>query len=241
MPNLLTVTGGRIELEPNRCYILGRTPDCDIVVEDMASSRRHARITVGGMSNSITIEDLGSRNGTYVNEERIFAPRPLDYGSRVRIGATVYLLAHAKSDAGAGDEELDTATVALERFSFGESVGEEILQVLKNQGSHATTDFAGQLGSFGFIEILQLLTQTNRSGTLHLAVQSGHAKIEIRDGAVLAASYAELEGFQALVMLARQKKGMFWLVEQSTPCRRTIHEPISRLLLELCRTLDEAG
>ena len=63
--------------------------------------------------------------------------------------------------------------------------------------------------------------------------------LEVRNGEVYSATYQELEGFQALTMLARQKTGLFWLVEKSLPCHRSIHVPGSHLLLELCRTLDE--
>ena len=41
MASLLTVSGQRIELEPNRSYIMGRSAKCDLVVQDVASSRKH--------------------------------------------------------------------------------------------------------------------------------------------------------------------------------------------------------
>ncbi len=66
MPSLLTVAGDRIELERNRSYILGRSAKCDVVVQDIASSREHARLTLGGVAGVVLIEDLKSRNGTFV-------------------------------------------------------------------------------------------------------------------------------------------------------------------------------
>jgi predicted component of type VI protein secretion system len=55
--------------------------------EDTQVSRRHARVAVQG--GTVVVEDLGSTNGTYVNEQPISAPRPLNPGDKVRVGLTV--------------------------------------------------------------------------------------------------------------------------------------------------------
>jgi FHA domain len=72
------VTGGAI---------LGRG-DVEIVLEDPFASSRHARVDrQGGVT---VIEDLGSTNGTYLNEELLRGPQPLHPGDRVRIGDSVF-------------------------------------------------------------------------------------------------------------------------------------------------------
>jgi pSer/pThr/pTyr-binding forkhead associated (FHA) protein len=63
--------------------ILGREPGCDEVLDDPRVSRRHARLTQS--PEGLTIEDLDSANGTFVNGARIHAPRPLEAGDRVTI------------------------------------------------------------------------------------------------------------------------------------------------------------
>jgi hypothetical protein len=50
-----------------------------------ATSRHHARIVVAG--DVITIEDLGSHNGTYVNGNRVAGVMPLHAGDEIRIGS----------------------------------------------------------------------------------------------------------------------------------------------------------
>ncbi len=55
---------------------------------DPEISRGHARVSRGA-DGQLTIEDLGSANGTFVNGERIDAPRTLDLGDLVRVGKTV--------------------------------------------------------------------------------------------------------------------------------------------------------
>jgi pSer/pThr/pTyr-binding forkhead associated (FHA) protein len=67
---------------------VGREPSLPLHLdEDTQVSRRHARITAQG--GQAVVEDLGSTNGTYVNEQPIHAPRSLNPGDRIRIGTTV--------------------------------------------------------------------------------------------------------------------------------------------------------
>ncbi len=62
---------------------LGRG-DVEIQLDDPFASSRHARITRQG--HVVVIEDLGSTNGTYLNEEPLAGPQPLHPGDRIRIG-----------------------------------------------------------------------------------------------------------------------------------------------------------
>lgn len=76
--------------EPGMIYdldgevVLGRGDSAEIRLEDPFASSRHARIYEQG--RILVIEDLGSTNGTYLNEELLDGPRPLHPGDRVRIG-----------------------------------------------------------------------------------------------------------------------------------------------------------
>jgi hypothetical protein len=62
---------------------LGRG-DVEIRLDDPFASSRHARIIQQG--HVTVIEDLGSTNGTYLNEEPLSGPQPLHSGDRIRIG-----------------------------------------------------------------------------------------------------------------------------------------------------------
>ena len=76
--------------EPGMIYdidgdlVLGRGEQAEIRLEDPFASSRHARIFE--QAGAVVIEDLGSTNGTYLNEEVLQTPRPLHPGDRVRIG-----------------------------------------------------------------------------------------------------------------------------------------------------------
>jgi FHA domain len=75
--------------EPGTAYdvsggaTLGRG-DVEIRLDDPFASARHARISRQG--HVVMIEDLGSTNGTYLNEEPLGGPQPLHPGDRIRIG-----------------------------------------------------------------------------------------------------------------------------------------------------------
>ena len=66
---------------------LGRG-DVEIVLEDPFASSRHARIERQG--GVMVLEDLGSTNGTYLNDELLAGPQPLHSGDRIRIGDSVF-------------------------------------------------------------------------------------------------------------------------------------------------------
>ncbi len=66
---------------------IGRHSACDIKVGGTRVSRRHACITWSGAG--YIVEDLGSTNGTYVNGERVGAPRALISGDRLQLGEQV--------------------------------------------------------------------------------------------------------------------------------------------------------
>ncbi len=66
-----------------REVVLGRHPGCDIRITDDTVSRRHARIVPQG--NGFLIEDLGSRNGTYLNGKSVTAPMRLSHLDRIEV------------------------------------------------------------------------------------------------------------------------------------------------------------
>ena len=75
-------TGETYPLDRDQTTI-GRSPDCDIFLDDVTVSRRHAIVARGDVG--FTIEDLGSLNGTFLNRSRI-ERGGLDNGDEVQIG-----------------------------------------------------------------------------------------------------------------------------------------------------------
>lgn len=79
----LYVEGTEVLLEDGE-KVLGRSPSCDIVIDDMLASRVHAKLTV--TEGAVILRDLGSANGVYVNSTRVDMPTPLRDGDRILIG-----------------------------------------------------------------------------------------------------------------------------------------------------------
>jgi DNA-binding winged helix-turn-helix (wHTH) protein len=69
--------------------VLGRDPDASVLVDVPGVSRRHARIVVRG--TEAAVEDLGSKNGTFLGDRRVERPTPLADRDRLRLGRTVLL------------------------------------------------------------------------------------------------------------------------------------------------------
>lgn len=68
--------------------VLGRHPECTIVVESNMVSRRHARVLREG--TSFFVEDMGSGNGTHVNGDKIEGKLPLKNEDRIKLGPVLF-------------------------------------------------------------------------------------------------------------------------------------------------------
>ncbi len=91
--------GSRFLLDQDE-VLAGRHPECDIFLDDISVSRRHASFTrtAGGFA----VTDLGSLNGTYVNRDRIDGQITLTGGDEVRLGKYRLIYFNGGSNAGGG-------------------------------------------------------------------------------------------------------------------------------------------
>lgn len=82
---LLVVVAQREIVLMEGINVIGREPPATIQIDGLGISRSHARIQVS--EGKATLEDLGSKNGTYVNGRRITDPFRLSDGDEIRLGA----------------------------------------------------------------------------------------------------------------------------------------------------------
>ena len=75
---------GRATLDEGE-YVLGRDPNVEIYLDAPKVSRRHARITIA--TARATIEDLGSKNGTFVGDQRVDGSMAIGHGDVITIGS----------------------------------------------------------------------------------------------------------------------------------------------------------
>ncbi|HZN94557.1 MAG TPA: FHA domain-containing protein [Myxococcales bacterium] len=158
--------GGEFPLKMEKQIVIGRSSELDMVlVEDMVS-RKHAKITVAG--GKITIEDLGSTNGTFVNGEKIKQAR-LKEGDRILIGTSILKLIHQGEDA----EDLDDASVKQKL----EEAAAQAAKVTK------TSSMTGKIEEIPLPDLLQLFHTSKKNGVL--VIEGDHVgKIYLRQGRV---------------------------------------------------------
>ncbi len=82
----MLLLGGRSLLIAPGGAVLGRSRECDIVLDDAGVSRRHARIRQA--DDGWTIEDLRSTNGVLLNGQPLHSVHPLHPGDRIELGST---------------------------------------------------------------------------------------------------------------------------------------------------------
>ena len=95
---------------PDGEHIVGRDPDAGVSLESSKISRRHARLRVTG--TRVTIEDLGSKNGTFVGGRRIAGQVTLEPGDTIRVGsfALVFRVASPRWSTETESSSRDTDT-----------------------------------------------------------------------------------------------------------------------------------
>ena len=149
--------GGEFPISGDRDIFIGRSNDLEVVlVEDMVS-RKHARVSLAG--ETLSIEDLGSTNGTFVNGEKIKRAR-LKEGDRVLIGTSIIRV--AMSDAGA-DGELDPKA--------------RMQDVAAARRTSQVRTMTGTIDEVPLVDLLQLFTTSKKSGVLVLRRDDDVGKI----------------------------------------------------------------
>src|SRR3954469_23771008 len=140
--------GGEFPLRPHREIVIGRSSELDMVlVEDMVS-RKHAKITTD--DKSVSIQDLGSTNGTFVNGEKIRKVELKD-GDRILIGTSIIKLV-----------ALDGQQSAQPAMS--ETEARSKMQSTANKRPAAPKSMSGSIEEIPLPDLLQLLSTSRKSG-----------------------------------------------------------------------------
>lgn len=113
------------QLTVDRELSMGRSPDSDIVLDQGGASRQHARLIPD--PDGVWVEDTGSTNGTFVNDERIERPRLLRVGDHLQVGQSVFLLI---TEAPATEDDPDATLM------FGVNADPDATQL--HQGQHTS-------------------------------------------------------------------------------------------------------
>ena len=159
--------GGEFPLKQDKQIVIGRSSELDMVlVEDMVS-RKHAKIMIA--SGAITIEDLGSTNGTFVNGEKVKQAR-LKEGDRILIGTSILKLIQQGADSANVDDRV--VKQKLEEAAAAQAAR-----------STKTSSMTGKIEEIPLPDLLQLFHTSKKNGVL-VITNEREGKIYLRQGRV---------------------------------------------------------
>jgi len=207
-----------VALGPRDTVSIGRSRSCDLRLPGGDASRRHAEIAGG--PDGFTLTDLGSTNGTFVNDQRI-QKHELQPGDRIEIGNSMITFCQV----GGGLEN-----VGLERDR------ERTIQVERPIGAQV---FEGELTEIPPFALLQILEMGSKSGLLNIEADQANGRLWLANGAPIHAETKRHSGFDAAVEIVNFTGGRFTFQAHEDAAERTIEASVTELLLEASRILDE--
>lgn len=223
--------GGEFPLEDGKDIIVGRSSELDMVLVEEMVSRKHAKITV--RRGNITIEDLGSTNGSFVNGERIHQAE-LHEGDRILIGTSILKVVS------------DVATTAESRGTL-KAVGDRKRTSRHRGGSSSGSDepprMTGHLDEVPLPDLLQLFSTSRKSGVLVLHHEGRVGKVMLDEGRIHFASMEdqpELLPFKVIYRMIDWQTGVFEL--EPPDAKRyagALDAAVPEVLMEVLRQQDE--
>ncbi len=216
--------GGEFPLPVSSEVVVGRSSDLDMVlVEDMVS-RRHAKISVNG--DTVTIQDLGSTNGTFVNGERIERMTLTD-GDRVLIGTSIIKL------------------VTTDGPSAPAAPPKKLEEVAAGRRANQVRSMSGAIDEVPLPDLLQLFGSSRKTGVLVIKGDVDTAKVYLDKGTIAFASIndsEEITPIKAIHRIMAWQHGAFYMEPQEgiEPPHR-IELGTESALMEGMRILDEVN
>ena len=218
--------GGEFPLRPNREIIIGRSSDLDMVlVEDMVS-RKHAKITTD--NQVVTIQDLGSTNGTFVNGEKV-RKADLKDGDRILIGTSIIKIVFVDGE---------------QTGHITENEARSKMAMAANKRSAASPkSMAGSIEEIPLPDLLQLLSTSRKSGVLVVHSDRHVGKIFFRKGQIYFANMENQFNIgprKALTRMLGWTQGSFELEPpDESAVLEEMDDSTEGLLIESMRQLDE--
>ena len=216
--------GGEFPLPASSEIIVGRSSDLDMVlVEDMVS-RRHAKISVNG--DTVTIQDLGSTNGTFVNGERVDRMTLTD-GDRVLIGTSIIKL------------------VTTDGPAVPQQPKKRLEEVAAGRRTNQVRSMSGAIDEVPLPDLLQLFGSSRKTGVLVVKTETDTGKVYLERGSIVFASINDsdlLSAEKALHRILAWRHGTFYMEAlEKIEIAVRIELSTEAALMEGMRILDEVN
>ena len=223
--------GGEYPLAEGQEIVIGRSSELDMVLVEEMVSRKHARIALA--DGTISIEDLGSTNGTFVNGEKV-QHGTLREGDRVLIGTNILKVVAAAQD--------EVARANLKAMAVGRVTAK---QQQSGRASEEAPRMAGILEEIPLPDLLQLFGTSRKAGVLVLRSAGREGRIYLNDGRIRFAEFVGVTGVPPLKVLYRMlgwQTGSFALDPPDTrEFEGGVDVSAQEVLMEGFRQQDELG
>ena len=234
--------GGEFALEMNQELIIGRSSELEMVlIEDMVS-RHHAKIVT--TPEEITIEDLGSTNGTFVNGEKITKCK-LKEGDRILIGTSIIKLVYEEQDASQPPPPPAVAIPdGLEPPATMTLTGAKRVHTQSRARQTGSGVLTGDIDQVRLPDLLQLFGPSKKTGALFVTTPGGtEGGIYMRDGRIYGAVITgnfDVSVEKSFCRIMCWEKGSFLFDNTATyDFAEPINETVETMLMEAMRVMDE--
>src|SRR6478735_5259958 len=180
--------GGEYPLAEGQEIVIGRSSELDMVLVEEMVSRKHARIALS--DGTISIEDMGSTNGTFVNGEKV-QQGTLREGDRVLIGTNILKVVAAPQDA---EARANLKAMAVGRVTAKQQPGGRTEEAPR---------MSGNLEEIPLPDLLQLFGTSRKAGVLVLRTSGREGRIYLNDGRIRFAEFVGIPGVPPLKVLYR--------------------------------------
>jgi hypothetical protein len=199
--------------------VVGRASGLELVLLEDMVSRQHAKISV--RSAALSIRDLGSTNGTFVNGEKVQQAR-LREGDRVLIGTSILRV---------------VTTDSAQPFPKADGLGED-------HSTKTSSLMKGQIEDLPVPDLLQLFSSSRRSGILVIRDGADEARVRLRDGNIFHAGVGpddELDPMKALCRIVGWTRGEFRFEPPGSDAdfMLELEDSTENLLVQATHQLDE--
>jgi len=158
-----------IELSPERAHVLGRSSSCEVMLEDPNSSISRRHLELSNIQGQWSALDIGSRNGTVLNAEKLLPnlPTPVKHGDMIRLGSWAFRVL-TRADEPTGSVPPPTLIHTMNDTSAGTHLVERV-----------SDEPLSTLASHRLAVLLECSDQIHQASTLEEAGKiSLHAMIE---------------------------------------------------------------
>jgi hypothetical protein len=194
--------------------VVGRSRDVDLVLIEGMVSRRHARFVL--MDDGLSVEDLGSTNGTFVNGKQVTGRHLLAESDRILVGTAILKVVRQEDRI----TDIPPSAPSLEPSS---------------EVTFAAGSTMGDLAAVGVGELLELLDGSSAMAVVELNARDGIALVTVEEGYVVDCRIPALPDAPALKCIHRAlgyDKGSYRVLKHRRPPAKRLFQRIPELLVD---------